>query len=67
MVAEGERMLRRPVLGVGLKLLCARLLKLPADSDRELLRELVEIRRRGGKQLLEERSQRLIDGVGSET
>jgi hypothetical protein len=41
--------------------------KLPADSDRELLRELMEIHRKGGKQFLEERIQELIDRVGSET
>lgn len=41
--------------------------RLPANSDRELLRELVETHRKGGKQLLEERIRELIDKVGSDT
>ena len=40
--------------------------KLPADSDKALLRELMEIYRKGGKQRLEERIQDLIERVGSE-
>ena len=40
--------------------------RLPADSDRALLRELVEIHRKGGRPLLEERIQELIDGAGSD-
>ena len=41
--------------------------KLPADSDKALLRELVETYRKGGKQRLEERIQELIERIGSET
>ena len=41
--------------------------KLPADSDKALLRELMEIYRREGKQRLEERIQESIERVGSET
>ena len=41
--------------------------KLPADSDKALLRELMEIYSKGGKQRLEERIQELIERVGSET
>ena len=41
--------------------------KLPADSDKALLRELVETYHKGGKQRLEERIQELIERVGSET
>ena len=41
--------------------------KLPADSDKALLRELVETYRKGGKQRLEEHIQELIERVGSET
>ena len=39
---------------------------LPADSDRKLLRELVEAHRKGGKQLLEELIRELIAKVGGE-
>ena len=41
--------------------------KLPADSDKALLRELMEIYRKGGKQRLEEQIHELIERVGSET
>ena len=41
--------------------------KLPANPDKALLRELIEIYRKGGKQRLEERIQELIERVGSET
>jgi hypothetical protein len=41
--------------------------KLPADLDKALLRELMEVYRKGGKQRLEERIQELIERVGSET
>ena len=41
--------------------------KLPADSDKALLRELMGTYRKGGKQCLEERIQELIERVGSET
>ena len=41
--------------------------KLPADSDKALLRELMEVYCEGGKQRLEERIQELVEQAGSET
>jgi hypothetical protein len=40
--------------------------RLPNDSDRVLLKELIEIQRSGGKERLRDEVSRRIDNVGAE-
>lgn len=40
--------------------------KLPSKADREILKELVDLQRKGGKEVLKEKIQELVDKVGSD-
>jgi hypothetical protein len=40
--------------------------KLTSKADREILKELVDLQRKGGKEILEEKIQELVDKVGGD-
>ena len=40
--------------------------KLPSKADRAILKELVDLQRKGGKEVLKEKIQELVDRVGSD-